>query len=103
MAELVELLGISPGRVHRLIEERRLVATRVDGALRVPAAFLRDGEPLPELRGTVLVLGDAGFDDDEIVRWLTSPEGSLGDVPPIEALLAGRKAEVRRVAQALGF
>jgi hypothetical protein len=47
-------------------------------------------------------LGDAGYSDDEAMHWLLSAEESLG-VSPIEALRAGRKAEVRRVAQALGF
>jgi hypothetical protein len=36
------------------------------------------------------------------MHWLLTPEESLG-IAPIDALRAGRKAEVRRVAQALGF
>jgi hypothetical protein len=48
------------------------------------------------------VLGDAGFHDDEIVHWLITEEDSLG-VRPIDALRAGRKSEVRRVAQSLAF
>jgi hypothetical protein len=100
--ELVEILGIPQGRVRRLFEERVLVALRVDGVLRVPAAFLLDGEPLGELRGTLILLADAGFSDEEAVHWLLEDTEAL-DVPPIEALRAGRKAEVRRVAQALGF
>jgi len=36
------------------------------------------------------------------MNWLLSPDESLG-IPPIEALKAGRKAEVRRVAQSLAF
>jgi hypothetical protein len=47
------------------------------------------------------VLGDAGFADEEAVDWLIDVEETLG-VAPIDALRAGRKAEVRRVAQALG-
>ena len=43
---------------------------------------------------------DARFSDDEAMDWLLEPEESLG-TSPIEALRAGRKAEVRRVAQAL--
>lgn len=100
--DLVDLLGVSPSKVRRLIEDRHLLATRVDGVLSVPASFLRDGEPLRELRGTVVLLADAGYSDDESMRWLTSEEASLG-VSPIEALRAGRKSEVRRVAQALAF
>lgn len=100
--DLVEILGVPPSKVHRLIEDRHLLATRVDGVLRVPAAFLRDGEPLHELRGTIMLLADSGYSDDEAMTWLTSPEDSLG-VSPVEALRSGRKAEVRRVAQALAF
>jgi hypothetical protein len=100
--ELVETLGIGVSKVRRLIEDRSLLASRIDGVWRVPELFLRDGEPLPELRGTLVVLADSGFSDDEAMHWLLSDEESIG-TSPIEALLAGRKAEVRRVAQALGF
>lgn len=98
--DLVEQLGLGVSRVRRLIEDRHLAAKRIDGVLKVPAVFLRDGEPLSELRGTLIVLADNGFDDDEAVDWLLSDDESLGTAP-IEALRAGRKAEVRRVAQAL--
>ncbi|ARJ05136.1 DNA-binding protein [Humibacter sp. BT305] len=100
--DLVEELGLTQSRVRRLIEERALVAVRRDGKLVVPALFLRDGEPLHELKGTVLVLADSGFDDEGIVDWLLSDNDTIG-VPPIEALRAGRKTEVRRVAQALAL
>ena len=100
--DLVEALGIPQGRVRRLIEERALLALRVDGVLKVPADFIRDAEPLGELRGTVIVLHDAGFSDEEAVAWMLADNEVLG-AAPIDALRAGRKAEVRRVAQALGF
>ncbi|WP_349864458.1 Rv2175c family DNA-binding protein [Leifsonia sp. WHRI 6310E] len=98
--DLVDQLGIGVSRVRRLIEDRHLAAKRIDGVIKVPALFLRDGEPLPELQGTLVVLSDAGFDDDEAVDWMIEEEESLG-TSPIEALRSGRKAEVRRVAQAL--
>lgn len=100
--DLVELLGLTPSRVRRLFEDRVLAAKRVDGVLKTPADFLRDGEPLPELRGTLIVLHDVGFNDDEAVDWLIALEDTIG-VAPIDALRAGRKTEVRRVAQALAF
>lgn len=100
--ELVDLLGVPQGKVRRLLEERILLGTRVDGVLKVPSDFLVDGEPLGDLRGTLVVLGDAGFTDDECIHWLLNDEDSLGTTP-VAALKAGRKAEVRRVAQALGF
>ena len=100
--DLTELLGLKVSQVRRLIEDRQLLARRIDGVWKVPADFIVDGEPMNELRGTVIVLGDSGFSDDEAMNWLLSEEESLG-VAPIAALKAGRKAEVRRVAQALGF
>lgn len=100
MPDLVDRLGISPGRVHRLLEERVLLGTRRDGVLVVPEDFLGEDGPLAELKGTVTLLGDAGFSDDEAIAWMLDEEPSLG-ASPITALRAGRKAEVRRVAQAL--
>ncbi|KHK96959.1 transcriptional regulator [Microbacterium mangrovi] len=100
MPDLVEVLGEPLGRVHRLIDEHHLVGSRRDGAFKVPAEFIVDGHPLSSLRGTVIVLQDAGFGDDEIIDWLFAPDDSIGR-PPIDALLEGRKSEVRRVARAL--
>ena len=100
--DLVTELGLPQGKVRRLLEERALLGVRVDGVLKVPAEFIEAGEPLHDLRGTVLVLLDAGFSEEEAVRWLLAGEDSLG-ASPIEALRAGRKTEVRRVAQSLAF
>ena len=100
--DLTELLGLKVSQVRRLIEDRALLASRVDGVWQVPELFIMDGEPLHELKGTLVVLADSGFTDEEAMHWLLTEEESLG-VSPIEALRHGRKAEVRRVAQALGF
>ena len=100
--DLTEILDLKVSQVRRLIEDRALLAQRVDGVWRVPELFIRDGEPLGELRGTLVLLSDLGFSDDEAMDWLLQPEDSLG-VSPVDALRAGRKAEVRRVAQALAF
>lgn len=100
MRDLVEQLGEPLGRVHRLLDDRHLIGSRRDGPLKVPGAFLIDGRPLASLRGTVIVLQDAGFSDDEAIDWLLTADDSIG-VPPLEALRAGRKSEVRRVAQSL--
>lgn len=98
--ELVEVLGEPLSRVRRLLDDFHLIGTRRNGTLRVPAVFVVDGHVLTSLRGTVIVLHDAGFSDDEAIEWLLTPEESIG-VAPIEALTAGRKSEVRRVAQTL--
>ena len=98
--DVAELLGVQVTRVRRLIEDRYLMATRVDGVLRIPEDFLRDGQVLSELHGTFMLLHDVGFSDSEIYDWMFALEESL-KATPIEALRAGRKAEVRRIAQAL--
>lgn len=99
LPELVELTGEPLGRIRRFLDEKQLVGSRRDGALRVPSVFLVDAAPLGNLRGTIIVLQDAGFSDDEVIDWLLAHHESIG-MPPIEALRAGRKSEVRRVAQA---
>lgn len=100
--DLTEILGVKVSQVRRLIEDRALLASKIDGEWKVPELFIVDGEPMHDLKGTVVVLIDAGFTEEEALNWLLGAEESLG-VSPIRALLAGRKAEVRRVAQALGF
>ncbi len=100
--DLTEILDLKVSQVRRLIEDRSLLASRVDGVWKVPELFVVDGEPMHELKGTLIVLADSGYTDEEAMHWLLSDEESLG-TSPVLALLAGRKAEVRRVAQALGF
>ena len=100
--DLTEILGLKVSQVRRLIEDRSLLASKIDGVWKVPSVFIAGNEPMHELKGTLVVLSDSGFSDEEAMTWLLSPESSLG-LSPIDALRAGRKAEVRRVAQALGF
>jgi len=101
LPELVEILGEPLGRVRRLLDERHLIASRRNGGgPQVPSVFLVDGRPLSSLRGTVFVLHDVGFSDDEAIDWLLSPDDTIG-AAPIEALRAGHKSEVRRVARTL--
>ncbi|WP_454119209.1 Rv2175c family DNA-binding protein [Microbacterium lacticum] len=100
MPDLVEVLGEPLGRVRRLLDDRHLVGSKRTGVFAVPDVFIVDGAPLGSLRGTIIVLQDAGFSDDELIDWLLADEDAIG-VAPIQALRAGRKAEVRRVAQTL--
>ncbi|WP_435745735.1 Rv2175c family DNA-binding protein [Microbacterium sp. PMB16] len=100
MPDLVEVLDEPLGRVRRLIDDHYLVGSRRNGAFAVPAAFIVDGHPLSSLRGTIIVLQDAGFTDDELIDWLFAEEESLGR-SPIDALLAGHKSAVRRLARTL--
>lgn len=100
LPDIVELTGESLSRVRRLLDENHLIGSRRHGSFQVPAIFFVDGMPLASLRGTIFVLRDIGFSEDEAIDWLLETDESIG-IPPIEALRAGRKAEVRRVALAL--
>ena len=100
MPDLVEVLDEPLGRVRRLIDEHYLVGSKRSGVFAVPAVFIVDGHQLPSLRGTIIALQDAGFTDDETVDWLLSEEETMGR-SPIDALLAGHKSEVRRIARTL--
>lgn len=100
MPDLVEVLGEPLGRVRRLIDEHYLVGSRRNGAFAVPAVFIVDGHPLSSLRGTIIVLQDAGFTDDELIDWLLEEDDTLGR-SPIAALLDGHKSAVRRLARTL--
>lgn len=100
--DLCERWGISPTKVHRLLEDHYLAGVRVDGVLRIPADFAPGAEPLPPLRGTLLALHDAGLSNDQAVAWILSDNHELGE-RPIQAMLAGRKSSVRRATQALAW
>jgi hypothetical protein len=104
LPDVAERLGVAVSRVRQLVQERQLVALR-RGERRVPsipAQLLLENQPLPELRGTLIVLSDAGYDDEAAVRWLFTEDPTLPGTP-VDALRAGRKREVRRRAQALAF
>jgi hypothetical protein len=100
--EIAIRLGIVVTKVHQLIRERQLIAVRTDGVLRVPAEFVDDGLVVKGLPGTITLLTDGGYRDEEIIDWLFTPEDSLPG-SPIDALRANRGREVHRRAQAAGY
>ena len=100
-SQVAERLGVSLGKVRRLVQERTLLATRVDGVDKIPDAFLDDAVR-GELRGTATLLVDGGFSQEEALDWFLRPDDTLG-TSPINAIAQGRKREVRRLAQALAL
>ncbi|WP_243854748.1 Rv2175c family DNA-binding protein [Canibacter zhoujuaniae] len=99
--DLVELFDSSPGKVRRMFEEQILAAVKIDGVLRVPKEFINDGVVVSSLRGTLIVLTDAGLSTEEAVDWLLTENDHLGDTP-ISLLRKGQKANVRSAALLLG-
>ena len=104
LPDVAELLDVSITKVHGLLDERALAALRVgERKIRsVPAAFLQDGHVVESLKGTSVVLSDAGYSDEELITWLFTPDDSLRG-RPIDALREGRKTEIRRRAQSLAW
>lgn len=104
--DLAERLGVALSAARRLIADRELVATRIGErrVIAVPAKFVDESGPRPELKGTFTVLADGGMSDDEIIAWLFTPDVTLPvEGAPIDALRAGHKTEIRRRAQELAF
>ena len=116
--DVAERLELDAGKVRRIVQEGRLVGVRrgEPKVFSIPAAFLVPGHlanpsapsrapDLPDwtvlaaLQGTLTLLRDANFSDEEAVVWLFTPDQSLRGAP-IDALREGRKTEVRRLAQA---
>jgi hypothetical protein len=103
LPEVAERLGIPSSRVKQLLRDRKLLAVaRPGGDRAVPAAFLDGGQIVKGLCGTLTVLFDCGFDDEEALRWLFTADETLPGTP-IEALYKHRGTEVNRRAQALAF
>lgn len=100
--DIASALGLIVTRVHQLLRERQLVATRVDGVLRIPAEFIQSGVVVKGLPSTITLLGDAGYTDPQIIEWLFTADDSLPG-RPITALRENRGREVHRRAQASGF
>ncbi len=105
--DVADRLGLDVVKVRALLKDRQLLARRRGerNVLSIPAEFLQDGPDGPAvlkgLPGTLVLLLDARYSDDEALRWLFTDDDLPGS--PIDALRANRGTEVRRRAQALGF
>ena len=99
--DVAERLRVDVTKVRQLLRERKLLGVRRDGVLWVPAIFVGDGAILKGLPGTLSLLADSGFSDDEALRWLFTDD----DLPwsQVQALAENRGTEVKRRAQALAF
>ncbi|MDO5366470.1 Rv2175c family DNA-binding protein [Kocuria sp.] len=104
LPDIAQALDIQITKVHRMMDQGEFLEVRrpSDGVRVVPAEFMADGQPLNALKGTISVLRDARYTDEEAIRWLFTDDESLPG-RPVDALREGRKTEVRRRAQALGW
>lgn len=102
LPDIAQRLEMPINRVHQMVRERALLAVRQDGVLRVPAELVANRTVLKHLPGVLTVLHDAGYNDEEALRWLYTPDETLPGTPAV-ALGGERATEVKRRAQALGF
>lgn len=103
--DLMELTGASLPAVKGWLQDREVVGARrgPNNAVMVPASFVTAEGPVKTLRGTITVLTDSGFADEEIIEWLHRADDTLEGGSAIQALRRGSKTEVRRRAQELAF
>ncbi|WP_370591137.1 Rv2175c family DNA-binding protein [Saccharopolyspora montiporae] len=102
LPDVAERFGQPVTRVHQMIRDGHLIALRREGVLGVPTAFLTDTAVVKGLPGTITLLRDAGYQEDEILRWLFTADDTLPGTP-IDNLRGDRGREVKRRAQAMGF
>lgn len=108
--EAAARLDVRVTRVHQMVKSNALLAVRRDGVLKLPADLVPDlrsaagqkSNLARHLAGVLTVLRDAGFEAEEALHWLYTPDATLPEGTPAAALRE-RPTEIKRRAQALGF
>ena len=102
VADVAQKLSIPVSRVHQLVRDGQLLSFKRDKDVVVPAEFFVGDEVVKGLSGTIILLRDGGYSDEDILRWLFADDDSLPGTP-VASLQAGRHREVKRRAQAMAF
>jgi hypothetical protein len=102
LPDVSEKLGVSISKVHQMIRDGQLLAVKRDGIRVVPAELVANSTVLKHLPGVLTLLRDAGYNDEEALRWLYEPDKAL-DGNAALGLGGHRAREVKRRAQAVGF
>jgi hypothetical protein len=102
LPDIADKLDLSVSKVHQLIRDGDLLAVKRDGVRVVPAELVANSTVLKHLPGVLTLLRDAGYNDEEALRWLYEPDETL-DGNAAKGLGGDRAREVKRRAQALGF
>ena len=102
--DLAEALGIDVVQARQLLKDGRVIGVRRGerSVISIPAAFVSDGEIVAKIPGLLTLLRDAGYDENQSLRWIFTPDDSLPGTP-MQALVENRHTEVRRRAQSLAF
>ncbi len=102
LPEVAARLGLPVNKVHRMVQDGKLLAVRRGRELQVPAELVANHVAIKHLPGVLTLLRDAGYNDEEALRWLYQPDETLPG-RPADAIGKGGATEVKRRAQALGF
>jgi Rv2175c C-terminal domain of unknown function len=102
LPDVADKLDLSISKVNQMVRDGSLLAVKRDGIRVVPAELLANDTVLKHLPGVLTLLRDAGYNDEEAVRWLYEPDDDL-DGNAARGLGGPRAREVKRRAQALGF
>ncbi|WP_280719495.1 Rv2175c family DNA-binding protein [Kitasatospora sp. MAP5-34] len=101
LPDISEQWGVPVTEVRDMVKSGKLIAVRrgPNKSLQVPAAFIDGPGLVKHLSGTLTLLRDCKFSDQEILEWLFTEQSSLPG-SPIQALVENRGTEVKRRAQA---
>ena len=102
LPDIAEKLDVSISKVNQMVRDGDLLAVRRDGVRLVPAELVANSTVLKHLPGILTLLRDNGYNDEEALRWLYTPDETL-DGNAARGLGGDRAREVKRRAQALGF
>lgn len=103
LTDFAERMGVPVTRVGDLLTAHRLVVGNIEGKRRIPALLLDDDGTINKYAsGTITVLVDGGFNDDEILTFLFTEDDSLPG-RPIDNFHGHGAREVIRRAQAMAF
>lgn len=102
LPDIADKLDLSISKVNQMVRDGALLVVKRDGIRVVPAELVANSTVLKHLPGILTLLRDAGYNDEEAVRWLYQPDETLDGNAAI-GLGGDRAREVKRRAQALGF
>lgn len=104
LPDLADRIDVPLPKVRQLVREGKLVVISRGSppVKQVPAELVHGGELLKGLAGALTVLRDAGYNDEEALRWLLTDDPAIPG-RPVDAMAAGRHTAVKRRAQVLAF
>jgi hypothetical protein len=104
LPDIAEHFDVEVTRVRQWVREGLVIAVRrgENRVLQVPADFIGEDRIVKGLSGTLTLLRDDGFTEEEMVEWLFTPDDTLPGTPA-QALRENRGTEVKRRAQALAI